>query len=537
MERVGWIASDQSEDANTNVQVAIIWVITLIATASVLSGLEVGIKHLSNLAFCLGQILLFWVFVSDQTEYLLNLYVQSTGHYLHFSTTWLNFWVDAFGQLREGEGRTPGTTPGALWWFDAWTIFYMAWWTSWSGFVGIFVARISKGRSLRDVCIMGTIVPMLYTIIWFCTFGGVGLRQARQATEMKLLGSTLYNDTSYFQNSEIDYCYDVPQENIVVGEKVMFENYLVGVTPVCEFSSGDANNAWFNVLFSFSFPNEYDIGFGKFFSIVSIFAISIYFVTSSDSGSLIVDHLASNGREKHFWGQRIFWAFTEGAVATALLVAGGAKALQALQAGSIISGLPFTVIMCYMMQSTLIMCQQAKEDEDSMELRISTTDNSKGFNTPIYGGIFNIFEYIASLSFVDERRVDLGIHLPSTSQASGFFLYAFFPFIGIAKVTQAHTPRNGVGNILTTVGYGAMFLTWVALFITVSKYPSVRVFGWTAYFICGVILTGIKHDFRQKHGLRGNIVGDWISSTFVYPQVIYQLTEQCLILDLPKSDE
>ena len=126
LQRVNWIDEVVDETESRNIQIAIIWCITVVATISVVSGLDIGIKYLSNFAFCLGQVLLFWVFCSDNTAYLMNLMVQSTGHYIHYSTWWLNFWTDAFGQLREGEGRAAAGS-GAIWWMDAWTIFYMAW--------------------------------------------------------------------------------------------------------------------------------------------------------------------------------------------------------------------------------------------------------------------------------------------------------------------------------------------------------------------------------------------------------------------------
>jgi len=97
--------------------------------------------------------------------------------------------------------------------------------------------------------------------------------------------------------------------------------------------------------------------------VVSIIAIAIYFITSSDSGSLIVDHLASNGHEEHHWLQRLFWALTEGAVASALLVAGGTQSLQALQAASIVAGLPFTILLLYMVSSIYTMCDLAEKGE------------------------------------------------------------------------------------------------------------------------------------------------------------------------------
>lgn len=229
----------------------------------------------------------------------------------------MNFHTDAFGQLTTGEGRATDGKAAATWFMDAWTIFYIGWWVSWAAFVGLFIARISKGRTIRSIIVFSYVCPLLYTIVWFGVFGGVGFRQSRQAAELQNLGTALYNNSDYYQSSVSDFCYDVPQVAEIPfldpkGNEMTFSNTLMGVTPVCLFNSDDDQTAWFNVLNSFTYPNDFEHGFGAFLTWVSIFSVSVYFVTSSDSGSLIVDHLASNGFEEAHWLQRVFWAFTEG---------------------------------------------------------------------------------------------------------------------------------------------------------------------------------------------------------------------------------
>lgn len=124
----------------------------------------------------------------------------------------------------------------------------------------------------------------------------------------------------------------------------------------------------FNVMYSFSYPNDFANGeLGPFLAVVSMIAIAIYFMTSSDAGSLMVDHLASNGHEEHHWLQRLFWALTEGAVASALLVSGGAQSLQALQAAAICTGLPFTVLLLYMLSSIYTMSDMAEKGVELLE--------------------------------------------------------------------------------------------------------------------------------------------------------------------------
>ncbi|KAG7351478.1 choline/carnitine/betaine transporter [Nitzschia inconspicua] len=298
LERVGAI----DDATSTRVHVVSIWVITLIATGSVVSGLDVGIKFLSQLGFGLGMVLLWLCLVFNKTNYLLNLMVQETGYYLQWSILQLNFHTDGFGQLQTGEGRAvDGCLDNLLCWL-----------------VGV----------VGSLCCYA--IPLAYTILWFSVFGGIGLRQSRQAQEMKALGMAVGGSEDFYVNADINYCYDVPQEAVSVNGSVVFENTLMGVTPVCEFNSAQSDMAWFNVLYSYSFPNDFTYGFGPFLSWLSLVALTIYFVTSSDSGSLIVDQLASNGFPDTPWTQRVFWAFTEGALATALLVSGGPNGLRAL---------------------------------------------------------------------------------------------------------------------------------------------------------------------------------------------------------------
>jgi len=122
----GWIDEDLSEGRLQGIQNLTIWAITGLATASVISGLHAGVQLLSNIAFGLGMFLLFLVFTMEKTSFILNLLVQELGYYLQTAVVELNFWTDAFGQLKPGEGRTEGAS--ATWWMDAWMVFYQAWW-------------------------------------------------------------------------------------------------------------------------------------------------------------------------------------------------------------------------------------------------------------------------------------------------------------------------------------------------------------------------------------------------------------------------
>jgi glycine betaine transporter len=189
-------------------------------------GLSIGIKYLSNITFIIGIFLLFAVFVLDRTSCQLNLIVQSIGYYLQYNVFLINFWTNAFGQLREGEGRAIDDKAAEQWWMDTWTVVYMAWWTSWCGFVRLFIARISKGRTVRNVVLFSLFCPLIYSFIWFGVFGGMGLCQARQAMELQKVGEHFLSNPDFFE-ADTPNCFNVPQENVILTIRtVAFTNHL-----------------------------------------------------------------------------------------------------------------------------------------------------------------------------------------------------------------------------------------------------------------------------------------------------------------------
>jgi hypothetical protein len=468
--------------------------------------------------------LLFLCLALERTNYILNLVVQSVGFYMQWSIFTLNFHTDAFGQLVEGEGRAIDGQAAPAWFQDAWTVFYMAWWMAWSAFVGMFIARISKGRTIGQIVTFSFVAPFVFVVFWYCTFGGIGLRQARQALELSVVGETYYNDSGYFLASDSTYCYDVPQDDVYNGADVIFTTSLKGITPVCEFNYLESDQAWFNVMFSFSFPDDNMEGFGSFMAILSLISLVIYFVTSSDSGSLVVDQLASNGRLHHHWIQRLFWAFTEGAVATALLSAGGRDALSALQAASIVFGLPFTVLVLYMCQSILCMCEQLEANSDYGNA-IQEFVVPKGFSMSIFGGVFNVFEYAVSFGNVHAERVKRGMDWPTGFQTTQFFLAFFVPFVSLRKALNCVHPKDTSKKlVLFTSGlYALTYVAMITFFALTSKSAVFVVLGWACFFINGCILTGVRNNVREKLNLSGNAFEDFLTSSFFYPQVLVQI--------------
>jgi len=273
---------------STTVQVAIIALVTGVAVMSVAAGLDGGVKRLSNLNLLLMFTLLGAVFVLGPTLFIFNILPQGIGAY--FS----NFFDLAFYAGALGAG---GTYPYAGFLND-WTIFYWAWWIAWSPFVGMFIARISKGRTVREFVSGVLVLPVLFSMVWFAALGGTALNME------------LNTDPGAIAGPMIDQGLGTE-----VGMFAMFQQ-LPGTVIL---------------------------------SAAAILLTSTFFITSSDSGSLVIDHLTSGGKHDAPVTMRIFWAVSEGVVAATLLIAGGSEGLNALQAAAISTGLPFAVVLLFMM--------------------------------------------------------------------------------------------------------------------------------------------------------------------------------------------
>ncbi|MPW35667.1 BCCT family transporter [Vibrio sp. B1Z05] len=268
-------------DSGLGLQIAVISFVTLLAIISVIRGIDGGVKVISNINMIIAFILLAFVML--------------IGYHVTFSsisTTFLSY-VEHIIPLSNPHGRSDEA------WFQGWTVFYWAWWISWSPFVGMFIARVSKGRTVREFMTAVLIVPTTVTLIWMSTFGGLAIDQV--INNVGILGSKGLTDVSL----------------------AMFE--MFDAMPMA------------NVL-----------------SVIGIILVMVFFVTSSDSGSLVIDSITAGGKVDAPVPQRVFWAFMEGAIAVAMLWVGGSQAVQALQAGAISTALPFTFILLAMCVSLLM---------------------------------------------------------------------------------------------------------------------------------------------------------------------------------------
>ncbi|MBU1384706.1 MAG: BCCT family transporter [Alphaproteobacteria bacterium] len=258
--------------SNTAVQVGLIALVMGAATISVLTGLDRGVRRLSELNLVLAVLLMAFVFAVGPTGFLLKALVQNFGLYLD------HFFVRTFNMYAyEPRG-----------WMANWTLFYWAWWIAWSPFVGMFIARISRGRTVREFIIGVLLVPTGFTFLWMTVFGNTAI------------------------------ALDMGQAAGAISQAV----------------TTDLSTAIFRFL-------EYLPG-AAVTSTIAVLLVAVFFVTSADSGSLVIDTIASGGADETPRWQRVYWCGLEGAAAAILLLAGG---LGALQAATLVAALPFALIM------------------------------------------------------------------------------------------------------------------------------------------------------------------------------------------------
>ncbi len=279
-------------------QILLITGITAVATLSVVLGLDRGIQNLSRFNIFVAILLLLFVFIIGPSLFILNGFVENLGLYLD-RFFYLAFWNETY---------TGGD------WQNGWTVFYWGWWIAWSPFVGMFVARISYGRTIREFIFAVLVVATLMTFIWLSVFGNAALFvEINQAGE--LVGAV--------------------QKNVASSLFVFFEKLPVVV--------GYEN-----------FPDILLKTAGAFATVVII----SFFVTSSDSGSLVIDMITAGGHANPPVVQRVFWSITEGLVAAILLIAGG---LTALQTAAISVGLPFALLIIFI----IVNLQKALNSDES----------------------------------------------------------------------------------------------------------------------------------------------------------------------------
>ncbi len=290
----GMESSGFLDDVTSPVLVIIIAILTACFVMSAVSGIEKGIQWLSNINMVLAVIIALIVFIGGPTLFILNVIPSAVGSFI--------------GELPDMASRTAATGGQTVSdWLSSWTVFYWAWWISWSPFVGLFIARISRGRTIRQFVTGVLIVPSVISLIWFAIFGGgaIGLQERAER------GEGTVEQLANIVDGAPDINFDL----------VLFE--LLNALPL---------------------PSIISI----ILMLVTVVLIAIFFVTGADSASIVMGGLSENGAIEPRKKTVIFWGTATGAVAAVMLLAGGsdpAAALNGLKNITIVSALPFVLVM------------------------------------------------------------------------------------------------------------------------------------------------------------------------------------------------
>lgn len=303
LDYLGWV------ETNNWLTVILIACVTGLATFSVVSGVSKGLKWLSNINMGLAAGLALFVLILGPTLFLMQSWVQNLGGY-----------VQALPELM--LRTSPFADDG---WAGAWTIFYWGWWMSWAPFVGMFIARISRGRTIREFVFGVLLAPTIIGSLWFTIFGDSGILRQRDQNDMLVDGAV------------------------------------------------DTNTSLFELL--------HGLPLGIITSVLAILVIVFFFVTSSDSGSLVIDILSTGGDLDTPKITRMYWSILEGIVAAILLIVGGSGSLTALQTMSIATAVPFSVVLVL---ACISMLKAFRYDVATTPryVRVSATPNQENGEAP-----------------------------------------------------------------------------------------------------------------------------------------------------------
>jgi len=250
---------------------------------------------------------------------------------------------------------------------------------------------------------------------------------------------------------------------------------------------------WFDVMNSYK-------DLGMMMSVLSLIAIILYFVTSSDSGSLVIDCLSANGNPDPPIAQRVFWALTEGATATALLKAGGSQSLTALQTVAVACGLPFTFCLNW---TCVAMWRAVREEAGEI-------DEKEG---RWYRSMYDLMKY---------------------ERIKNALIAIFIPWYHMATLRVRLTKESGIHFIIYSIQFGLPFYLWIILMLVELGVEQMSYVGWALLMAFFAFSSSVRGEIRELYGIEGNMIEDLFTMVLVYPLAISQMLDQ---LDYGKTEE
>ena len=519
----------------------IIWIITGIACGSVLMGLKNGIRVLSKITFSIGLIFLGALYALDDPMFLLSSVTQSIGHYLQWITVvgwdcdaWpiltqgllgagTNGWTHDDGSWKTTAKSWAGYALGksnehnvidavrataggeldatAMWgkrtyfgFMDDWTIFYWGWWISWAPFVGMFIARISRGRTVGQLIKGAFIAPILFGFVYLTTLGSLGIKMQRVA------------ESAIGTSSSVDWS----------GNSVDCDAFGYGTTKMLNMTSAGyaagkqlQDAGYYPLSCRNGSDHILDVvePYGKLarpLQTLILIAVSLYFITSSDSGSYVDDLISAMGYENPPVLQKVYWCFTEGALATALVYSGGLKMVQAV---SIVAGFPYTLALNFM----CISLWRALLDEDENE---EHRRKRKSFNTCLF-------------DFLEAFKPDTATsNAPNARERTICALKNFiFPYESIVKCKRATGASEQIAMIHGGTITGLLW-TFIGLLASTKAGANAHGVAWLMFFIFVFCVASIRRELRTARNIIGGAMEDFCSVGALFPFALAQMEHE-----------
>jgi choline-glycine betaine transporter len=511
------IAHVATEINANNQQIILVWLITACATLSVMLGLARGVRTLANICLSIGMFIIIYIWLVDDTYYICSLIVQACGMYVQYIFE-IGFYTGAFSHNEAGDqsvtdyasaNPNPGGEYGSF--MRWWTIFYWGWWIAWAPFVGVFLARISRGRTLKSF-IMGSIVlPSIYNLIFIGIMGGAALKMQLLAEKYEIGCSIGTEETVQSQGQSVTYsgvfnygrniCRAVGTHDIFTNEKELFCSTVYNLGCVLGTSQGYPKALYYLM-------SQYS-DMGRFMIVLTMIALFLYFIASSDSGSMVDDMVTANGIPEPPLAQRLFWSCTEGAAATALLHTGkflgkSDASIKTLRSLSLCVGLPYTFLICFM---CVALWRAVQYEQDYVDNKESTMWTS-GWSSKISDIGITFYTATASLGEPDNyarqatKVCNCGKGKFDLKRLGKVVANTFCPAVGLWPAAHKLEARrsNGKGSPIFakafTISCTFLFYGWLICCFCEHKPPESDPYEW------GMVKSGTQNGVAMEEDTR-----------------------------------
>ena len=496
-----------------SVESLIVWCITALTTGALVSGLSRGMIIVALFAFTVLIFFIVLLFMLDNTWYLANSYTQQLGTYLQYfiiagfdndALPQLNYEFQSSPTLLWGDTHTREQIEAALgqtladpttyyesspsWFMDSWTIFYWAWWITWAPFVGMFTAKISRGRTVRSVILVGLIAPMLLCFFALSVLGSLGIRMQR-FSELALHAKPDWKK-GVVNCGELGYDGGVPASELA--------KKLADDVGIYALSCRASTERILDVLEPYK-------NMTPFLQILTLVGIVSFFVTSADAGAFVDDMIAANGMEDPPPLQKVWWAVTQGVTAQALLSA-SQNGLSTIQSVSICAALPYTVALCYMCYGLFRAMDESIGDAKYQKMR-------KSFST----SVVDVFEnFHSSPDGTTETKL-----MPTKDRLRLLALATILPHKTLITAALELFPPLQLSFV--SYGYLTVHFLWILLLCLSPLKKGTSTIAWLMYLFFSCITTSVRYNLRVKWRIMGNLMDDAFVSFFFYPFALVQM--------------